>query len=359
MHDTMPSVDRRASEANDHRAFKPGKDTIVMLPVRVARLALTVVVSASLLGGCAQGALSTQSSRIGSDDGSDSCRRNLVALDSMGDYFGADILKGAAIGAAAGGLSGALFGGNLKGALIGAGAGALLGGTVGYWSALQQQSQDQAVLSAQVRGDIERENSQIDRTQAAFDALMDCRFRQAQLIQSDYLAHRIDRPTAVAQMARVKQMAENDLQVARRINGEIASRGGQFEVAADNLQPVAGTSAATAKPGAPATRTVVVRRAAPLKLHPDPTAPDVGMLQPRDTVQVGSTRSGFAVVQTKTGTRGYAAVDTFQGAAPPTTQPASGDIRTLAGSNASRRDDFAQSVAVTEHAVSSGFELVG
>jgi hypothetical protein len=314
---------------------------------------LTVVVSASLLGGCAQGALSTQSSRIGSDDGSDVCRRNLVALDSMGDYFGADILKGAAIGAAAGGLSGALLGGNLKSALIGAGAGALIGGGVGYWAALQQQSQDQAVLSAQVRSDIERENSQIDRTQAAFDALMDCRFRQAKLIQDDYSARRIDRPTATARMAQVRQFAERDLQVARRINGEITNRGGQFEVAADNLAP-AGSPPIAAKPS---TRTVTVRRAAPLKLTPDPAAPDVGMLQAREQVQVGSTRSGFAVVETKTGSRGYAALDTFQGSPAPAAQPASGDVRTLAGSNAARRDDFAQSVAVTERAVSSGFEL--
>ena len=35
----------------------------------------------------------------------------------------------------------------------------------------------------------------------------------------------------------------------------------------------------------------------------------------------------------------------------------SGDVRTLAGSNAARRDDFAQSVAVTEKAEASGFEL--
>ncbi len=324
----------------------------------VRRIATSVIMCVSLLGGCAQGQFSTQTTRIGADDGTDTCRRYLVALDAQGDYFGADILRGAAVGAALGGLTGLLAGQNLKSTLIGAGAGAVLGGGAGYWSSLQQQSQDRAVLASQMTSDLQRENGEIGRAQFAFDALVDCRFHQGQTIQADYLAHRIDRPAAVAQMAQVKQRAEHDLEVAHRLNDQIAGRSQQFEVAADKIQPGAGAPLASPPPQ----RQAVVRRASPLKLQPNPNSPDVGKVAAREPVQVGTNRGGYALVQTSNGTRGYAAVDIFQGATvPPVTSAAqpNSDVRTLAGSNAARRDDFAQSVAVSEQATRSGFELVG
>ena len=92
---------------------------------RRSRLAISLLVSTSLLAGCAQGPMSTQSARIGYDDGTDSCRRQVLALDSTGNFFGADILAGAALGAVTGGLAGGLISGNWRGALVGAGAGAI------------------------------------------------------------------------------------------------------------------------------------------------------------------------------------------------------------------------------------------
>ena len=122
---------------------------------------MSLLAIVGLLAGCAQGPLSTQESRIGPDDGTDPCRAQLVALDSTGNFFGADILKGAVIGAA----TGALIGQDWKGVLIGAAAGTAVGAAGGYWVALQQQSNDQGVLATQVRGDLTRENEQIGRTQ--------------------------------------------------------------------------------------------------------------------------------------------------------------------------------------------------
>jgi hypothetical protein len=52
---------------------------------------VSVVAITGLLCSCAPGSMSTQSQRIGSDDGTDSCRTQLVALDSTGNFFGADI----------------------------------------------------------------------------------------------------------------------------------------------------------------------------------------------------------------------------------------------------------------------------
>ncbi|MCW3476867.1 SH3 domain-containing protein [Limobrevibacterium gyesilva] len=328
-------------------------------PMKPLRLCISLFAVAGLLAGCAQGAFSTQEARIGPNDSTDPCRAQLVALDSTGNYFGTQILTGAAVGAVAGGALGALIGRDWKGALIGAAAGGALGAAGGYWSALQQQQHDQAGMFTQVSSDLARENTNIDRTQQAFDQLMDCRFRQAQAIRVDYKAGRIDRSLAEARMGTVKQHVQHDLALAKQINGQIQGRSEQFEVAADNLAPGTKTAIATQ---APAPRPATVRRAAPLKLQPDPAAADIGQLNASDPVIVTPSRSGYVLVQTPSGARGYAPASAIQGAtgsAPLLSSGGSGgnDVRMLAGSNAARRDSFSQSVAVSEQAAASGFEL--
>lgn len=335
------------------------------------RRGVTVVAVTGLLCGCAPGAFTTQAQRIGPDDGTDSCRPQLVALDSTGNFFGADILQGAAIGAGTGALAGALVGGLATGNWRGAGMGALAGGVAGgviggstaYWNALQRQNMDQASLYSRVSLDLERENAQIDKTQLAFDQLVDCRYRQAQAINADYAAHRIDRATAESAMAVVRQRAAKDVALARQINQQIQDRGGQFGVAAGNVDPSA-AAAFSAHPAAQS-QPAVVRTAAAMKLRPDPGAPDIARLKPHERVTVSPGRNGYALVQTSSGQQGYVSASELQGAndrrgiSVATSAPVatSSDIRTLAGSNAARRDDFAQSVAVTEQAQSSGFEL--
>jgi hypothetical protein len=126
-----------------------------------------------MLAGC----VTTQAGRIGADDGRDVCRQYLVALDSTGDYYGEDILQGAAVGALGGALVGGLATGRWQGALIGAAVGGATGAAVGYYSALQRQARDQQAIFAQMSSDLSRENAQLDRTQVAFDQLTDCRLR--------------------------------------------------------------------------------------------------------------------------------------------------------------------------------------
>jgi hypothetical protein len=347
-----------------------------------------------LLASCAPGqsvstAFSTQTSRIGPDDGADRCRAYVVALDSTGNFFGADILKGAAAGALGGGLIGGLASGNWKGALIGAGVGAATGAAVGYWSALQQQRYDQAALYTRVQGDISADNAQITRTQYAFDRLMACRFQQAAGINAAYQAHQIDRPTAVGQMASVRALAQRDIQLARTIDGQIEQRGQQFVVAADNIAPGTSGEIAAASAG-PATYAAVVVRPTALRLSPNDTAPNVATLPARAKVTVTRKRGSYALVQADTGETGYAdsadlktpgssrkhgsrgiAAGSGATSQPAGTEPESAEsaaaagpatpqeVATLAGSNAARRDDFAQSVAVSDKAVASGFEVAG
>jgi len=336
------------------------------------RRSVSVVAITGLLCSCAPGSMSTQSQRIGTDDGTDSCRTQLVALDSTGNFFGADILQGAAIGAGTGALAGGLIGGlatgNWRGAAIGAVAGGVTGGVIGasnaYWNALQQQRMDQASLYSRVSLDLQHENTQIDKTQLAFNALVDCRYRQAQAINADYRTHRIDRASAEAAMALVRQRAAKDLALARMINQQIQDRGQQFGVAAGNIDPSA-QAAFTAAPAAMPSQPAVVRTAASIKLRPDPGAPDVAQLRPNEHVTVSSGRNGYALVQTASGQQGYVSASDLQGSggrrgiSVPNSTPVatSGDMRTLAGSNAARRDDFAQSVSVTEKQEASGFEL--
>ena len=335
------------------------------------RRGVAVIAVTGLLCGCAPGAFTTQSQRIGADDGTDSCRPQLVALDSTGDFFGAQILQGAAAGAGIGALTGGLIGGlatgSWRGAAFGALAGGITGGVIGgsnaYWNALQQQQLDQASLYSRISLDLERENAQIDKTQLAFDQLEDCRFRQAQAINADYMAHRIDRTTAEAAMAAVRQHAAKDIALAKLINQQIQDRGQQFGVASSNIDP--GAAAAISASNQTQTGPAVVRVAAPVKLQPDAGAPEIARLQPHEQVTVSSGRNGYALVQTASGQQGYVSASDLQGASGrrsigvPTATPiaTSSDVRTLAGSNAARRDDFAQSVAVTEKAQATGFEL--
>ena len=323
------------------------------------RRVVSVVAVTGLLTGCAPGQFSTQAQRIGSDDGTDACRPYLVALDSTGNFFGAQIVTGVAIGALGGAALGGLATGNWRGAAFGALAGGVAGGATAYWMALQQQQMDQQALYQRVSTDLEHENAAIDKTQTAFDQVTDCRFHQAQAIRADFRAGRIGRDQAEAAMALVRQRGQRDLQLAQLISKQIQDRGQQFQVAAGNVAPGAGQYAP------PPAQPAEVRTAVALKVRPDPSAPEIAQVRPRERVQVAGGRNGYALVETDSGTRGYLPVNELASpgarrsvqVASNASVARSGDIRTLAGSNAARRDDFAQSVAVTQSAQASGFEL--
>ncbi len=324
------------------------------LPRSVHR-GICVVATAGMLAGCTPGSMTTQSQRIGGDDGTDPCRRELVALDSTGNFFSEDIIKGAVAGALGGALIGALTGGG-RGALIGAAAGGALGAAGGYYSALQSQARDQAGMLSRVRSDLQAEGAQIDKTQIAFSQLADCRYYQARAIRTAMATGQMPKPYAVQQMAVVRERAQRDLALARLINTKIVERGEQFDVAAENLRP--GTKSAIAAYKAPP-RSIVTRRAVALKLQPTEGSPEIVQAKPSERVTVQSTQGDYALVETASGTRGYASLSSLQ--LPPSPIPGAGgdEVRSLAGSNANRRDSFAQSVSVVEGAQAGAFEIAG
>jgi hypothetical protein len=347
-------------------------------------LAVVLVVLPALSGCAASGPQAfTQEGRVGPDDGSDSCHAYAVALDNTGDFFGQDILTGAAVGAAGGALLGGLASGNLRGVLIGAVAGGAVGAAGGYWEALQRQSQNTAQIESTVTDNLTQENQEIDATQIAFDNDMDCRFRQAASIEAQYKSGALTQDEAAAQMAQVKTLAQRDLALAQTINGQIQSRGAQFDTAATNL------GAAPEAPPPAMSKPAVMRYAEPLLLRPDPDAPVVGQVTRREDVTITAVSAGYALVQTDDGTSGYTrladvreagsyrpvyvppaeqlrppprATDAVAAApaaeTPASAPPASADtVRRLDGSNAASRDAFAENVTVTQSAVSNGFQL--
>jgi outer membrane lipoprotein SlyB len=314
-----------------------------------------------LLGGC----VTTQSGRIGADDGTDSCRPQLVALDSTGNFFAEDIIKGAVIGAVGGALIGGLASGSWRGAAAGAAAGALVGGATGYFAAVQQQRRDQAGIFTQVKGDLSNENAQLDRTQAAFDNLTNCRFQQARTVRADLQAGRITRDQAQSRMAVIRSRYDRDVQLARSINGQITGRQEQFAEAAENLSP--GSKAQIEQRRAVQPRRYTIAAATPLKVSPDAQAGEVSRLNAREQVTIKTQRDGFALVETADGRQGFVPVSAVQGGVRATPVVASGggaaatgdagEVRTLAATNAAKRDNFNDSIAVAERAASSGFEL--
>jgi uncharacterized protein YcfJ len=322
------------------------------------RQGVSLVAVMALLGGC----VTTQEQRIGAADPSDQCRPYVVALDSTGNFFAEDIIKGAVLGAAGGAILGGLLGGSARGAAIGAATGALAGAATGYWYAVSQQSRDQAVLATRVQTDLSRENAEIDRSQQAFNALMDCRFAQAKAVRQDVADRRITLDQGRARMAQIRTWTERDIALARQINGRIETRGAEFETAAENLQPGTKSQIAAQKAAAPASRQAVATRAAPVRLRPDPAAPEIAQLSPRETVTVTGGQDGFALVETPAGMRGYAPADTLRvgntRVVTPSSATGSGqDVQTLAATNVAKRDNFSQSVQVAERAAAGGFEL--
>lgn len=319
-----------------------------------------------MLAGC----VTTQAGRIGADDGRDACRAQVVALDSTGNFFGESIIRGAAIGAVSGALLGGLIaaasgqrGGNIAaGAAIGAVGGAAVGGTAGYFSARQQQAQDQAALNMAIANDLAAENAQLDRTQIAFNQLMDCRFGNAQRIRADLRAGRLTQAQAEAMMGDVRSRTQRDIQLAQTINGEIGRRGAEFDTAFDQVAPGVKEQAQS---GARIGRIVPVQTRAPvvLKLRPDSTAPDVVQVSAQEQVRLSPAQNGYTLVETSSGVRGYAPVSAFPearnlGARPAVASGAAGDVRSLAASNIARRDNFTETVSNAERlAQGQGFEI--
>jgi hypothetical protein len=218
----------------------------------------------------------------------------------------------------------------------------------------------------QIANDLSRENAQLGRTQVAFNQLMDCRFRSAENVRMALRQGRIGRPMAEAQMAAIRGQSERDIALARSISGRIGTRGAQFDTAVDGVVP--GGKSVIEADARSRSRSVqaTARRPVPVTLTPSTGSVTVAQISSRDVVTVRPAEGGFALVETASGQRGYAPAEAFQPAtrgATPAAAPAAeqtGDVRSLAATNLTRRENFNESVGNAERlARSGGFELAG
>lgn len=323
------------------------------------------ITAAIMLAGC-----STQMGRIGADDGRDACRAYVVQLDSTGNFYGEDIVRGAAIGAGTGALAGGLLAAAtgrrgsdiLAGAAIGAVAGGVIGGTAGYIQARQRQAQNQGALVQAVGGDLANENRQLDATQLAFNQLVDCRVNAANQIRAGVRAGRIGRDQGMALMAYQRDMMRRDVALAQTINQKIGTRGAEFDSAIETISP--GTKGQVQARRTVRTTPTTARVSAPIRIRPDAGAAEIGQLSRNESVTVSPAQGNFARVETSSGVVGYVPASSVgvRGLGSPEAgiggRGQDGEFRQLAASNIARRDNFSESVATADRlAQGQGFEL--
>jgi hypothetical protein len=191
-------------------------------------------------------------------DPTDPCQNERTAFASSRTYFQDQIVSGAATGAAMGAglgaLTGLAVGGNLKGALIGGLAGGALGGVAGgssaYYNTLAEHAQDQDELAYDMNQDLTRESDEIDHTAATFGRLRACRFAQAEYVKNQAREHLIDRPTALARIAYLRDKFNEELNIAHEFGLTMARRSQEFQHAANDLE----TRPPVTPQAAPATR---------------------------------------------------------------------------------------------------------
>ncbi len=208
------------------------------------------------------------------------------------DFYGEDILRGAAIG----GVTGAIAGGGiaaatgrrgsdiLVGAAIGALAGAAIGGTAGYIQARQRQAQDQGALVQAVGGDLRNENRQLEATQLAFNQLVDCRVNTANRIRADVRSGRMSRDQGMALMTYQRDLMRRDVALAQAINQKIGTRGGEFDTAIETIAP--GTKGTVQARRNAAAVPTTARVSTPIRIRPDGGAAQIGQLAPNERVTV-------------------------------------------------------------------------
>jgi hypothetical protein len=170
-------------------------------------------------------------------DSNDVCRDQRAALRSYGDYFAQDMLVGGAIGAAVGTVVG-LATHQSTGTTLGLAAGGLaIGAGAGYWAAVEQKNADTSARRRQVTNDIDAENQKIDGAQGAFNKLLDCRRQEAARLRADVRAGRISQVDGGKQMADIRSRYDDDIALAKKIGGNIATHSADLEFANEQLKP--------------------------------------------------------------------------------------------------------------------------
>jgi hypothetical protein len=170
-------------------------------------------------------------------DSNDVCRDQRAALRSYGDYFAQDMLIGGSIGAVAGGIVGVATHQSVGTTLGLAAGGAAIGAGAGYWAAVSQKNADMGARERQITTDINAQNAKIDGAQGAFNKLLDCRRQEAAHLRADVAAGRISQTDGGKQMADIRSRYQSDIDLAKKIDGNINARSADLEYANEQIKP--------------------------------------------------------------------------------------------------------------------------
>jgi hypothetical protein len=201
----------------------------------VHAVTISTLLATSFLGAC------QTTNRYGADYSNDVCRAQRDTLQETGNHFAEDMVggavKGVLLGAVTGGLTAAATGGNIgKGLAIGAVAGGITGFGAGYFNSLaKQKGQDPTGLFAVFQGDMQRDAEQVAKSQAAFDALIDCRRREIDSVKVAVKGGSMPRKDGEARMVEIRQKISEDRRVAREIINKLEDRTSQYAVAGAKL----------------------------------------------------------------------------------------------------------------------------
>jgi hypothetical protein len=289
------------------------------------------------------------------DEAADPCRAQRVVLAETDNYFAESIATGAVTGALMGVAAAALSGRRSAGSLVGSAMlGGVAGGTAGYWLRVREQAKNDQALYASMLKDLRAENTQIDRTQLAFDQLVQCRRQEADRVRADFVAGRIDESTARTRMAAVRQRYDQDLEKARAISQKVGERSTNFQFANEQVNP----------------QPVLAVRDGALRSEPAVTAPEIGRIAAGTIYSASRTNDTWSKVILPNGLQGF--VETSALSAPPkpgapavvpaptqtvaTTTPDRQEIAETTSTNLAKRDRLAESVQVASRDTSA-FEL--
>ncbi len=213
-------------------------------------------------------------------------------------------------------------------------------------------------VQGDLAGQLQAENALLDRLQIAFDSLLYCRWIELRSIRADAASGRATPAAAQAQLAAGRARLEAELAEAQASVTRLQERGRTLERSAERAVPglAAALAAGRAREGAPLP--AVAAATVPLRLRPDAAAPEVGRVAGGRSVTLRPATGGFALIEAADGVRGYAPAGAFTLEARPTAASASAgaDLRSLAATNLARRENFAESVAVSGRSLAAGFE---
>jgi hypothetical protein len=122
---------------------------------------------------------------------------------------------------------------------------------------LQNQGGSRNDVISRMVGDMDREQQALDKAQTSFNALVECRKATARQINADLKDGKLTREQAEGQMARTRQLANEDVAIAKRINARVDERTGNYVYATEQatgspLPPPTVAAAPAPAPSAPA-----------------------------------------------------------------------------------------------------------